>query len=365
MPRPNRPWRRKDRDNAWYAKIEGKKVRLAEPDDSEATAEKALRRLLVASEAVGDVSTGPTVAELVTAFLVDLAGLVARREKSPETARSYANNLRHVPETLGAVLARDLRPHHVKAFLDDWPSWNSTTRSNVVTAVKRVFRWAKADGRIEVNPIADLTRPSPRRREAIPTTEQAALAIEACVSPEFALFLQVLHETGCRPAEARTVEAGDLDFQRGLWHRKGKTTHATGKERVVFLTAELVEVLQALSVRFPTGPLLRNTEGNPWKPNAINCQMRRLRDRINRREAETAAREGREPRKVAGKELVPYGLRHRFITDGVLAGVDLTTLVNLAGHTGPKMIVERYAHLLQEHEHMRGALAKVRGKVKS
>jgi integrase/recombinase XerC len=154
----------------------------------------------------------------------------------------------------------------------------------------------------------------------------------------------VLHATGCRPGEARGLTAADLDTARGIWRKPGKTTRRTGRDRVVHLPPALAVRLAELARANPAGPILRNTEGNPWTQTAVNTQMRRLRARIG-----------------AGKELVSYGFRHLFATDALENGVEAATVATLLGHSSLKMLMERYSHLIERDGHLKDALGKIRG----
>ena len=54
---------------------------------------------------------------------------------------------------------------------------------------------------------------------------------------------------------------------------------AKGKKacRVVYLTDRANEITLRLMARRPEGPLVRNRDGRPWHPYALNCRLFRLR----------------------------------------------------------------------------------------
>lgn len=343
MPRRSEPWKRGGR-GPWLTKLGGRLVPLAPESATKGEAARILRALLVERDRGRTIRPVVHVVDLATAFLADCRGRVDRGEMAPETLTHYAANLRFFVPDLGGMDASEIRPHHVGGFLAAHPTWNATTRAGVITTIKRVFRWAKRTGLIDLNPLADLEKPRARRREAIPTPEGARAALDGCTTEPFRDFLWVLHETGCRPGEARRIEAKDLDLDHGHWRRPGKTTRRTGVLRTVHLTPALTERLRVLAGRWPDGPVLRNTRGNPWTQSGINCAMRRLRARIG-----------------AGGELTPYGMRHLFVTDALASNVPIATVAELVGHRSTAMISRYYSHLSERAEHLKEALRKVRG----
>lgn len=101
----------------------------------------------------------------------------------------------------------------------------------------------------------------------------------------------------------------------------------------------MTDALKALIARLipvrPEGPLLLNTDGNPWNRNSVRCRFRTLR------------------KKLKLKGLVCYSLRHARVTDGLEAGVPIAQMAELAGHSDTKMVSQVYSHLQQRREHMR------------
>ncbi len=52
-----------------------------------------------------------------------------------------------------------------------------------------------------------------------------------------------------------------------------KTARKTGKDRVIFLNADLRAMVERLAMKYPTGPLLRNRDGRPWTNSSVYLML--------------------------------------------------------------------------------------------
>jgi integrase len=155
--------------------------------------------------------------------------------------------------------------------------------------------------------------------------------------------LEVLWGTGVRPGEAAAITADNFDADAGLVRLKDHKTAHKGKARVIYLPPAVVEILDRLKGRYPSGPLLRNRCGRPWTGWAIVKAMQATRGRAG----------------LPGK--VAYGLRHTFATDALAAGVPDAQVAELLGHSGTAMLHRHYSHLVARSRVLRDALGQVRG----
>jgi integrase/recombinase XerC len=97
----------------------------------------------------------------------------------------------------------------------------------------------------------------------------------AHATPWFAAFLKVLHATGARPGEIAALTAQHIDWANGVALLiQHKTTHTTGRPRVIYLPPDALAILAAQREQYPTGPLLRNRDGGPWKYRTYGQAMR-------------------------------------------------------------------------------------------
>lgn len=344
MARHPSPWYWEARDG-WYATVGGVRHRLADGKPAKRAALKRLGELL-AGQGRGDAPAEVLpVVGLVTLYLEDLR----RRKESKDVAeQAKADAVRRMAgfvEMHGDLPADQLRPHHVQAWLDTRTTWGATSRHDGVGAVRSVFRWAKAQGHLERDPLDGMKKPQRKpKREAIPEPGDVERAFAAIVTPELADLLTFVYETGCRPKEARTLEARHLDIGRGIAVQADhKTAKKTRKKRVIYLTGRAAEIAARLAAAHPEGAIFRNSRGNAWTHNAVGLAVRRIRERTG-----------------LGPEMVAYAFRHGFATDALARGVSPAFVAEMMGHADLRMLAT-YSHLSEQHEALREAVEKVRG----
>jgi integrase len=255
------------------------------------------------------------------------------------------------------------------------------------------MRWAKRQGHIDVNPIADLEQPRGGKREVVVSEGEFEEILSLTVDESFRDLLIVTWETGCRPQESLRVEARHVDLANQRWVFP-ETEGKTGVPRIVYLTDKAMAITRRLVLRYPKGRLFRNSNGKPWTTDAVNNAFTRLQIRMGRRTLERDAPnrpadrrrkyvgisddqvrdfmatlnpvkqsgESKSPvellhearRKLTYREAVRvgpryslYALRHTWMNRLLTRGVDALTVAFLAGHSDPSTLARVYAHLSQ------------------
>src|SRR5262245_41876061 len=341
MGRQAKVWRWKAR-NSYYTTIDGKQVNLG-PDKDNARA--TFHRLM--SEKRGHANTSdPLVSTIIDLFLEWLP-----QHRSPATYQWYESRLRRFTEFHKHLLVSELKPHHVQRWADSNPTHSSTTRRNSVQSVKGALKWAKLQGYVESNPIADMSRPNAEARDDVITPDEFKNLLSFVRDENFRSLLVVAYETGARPTELFKVEARHVDLQRSRW--KFERTEAKSKKQIrfVYLSDNALRITRNLMHANPDGPLFRNTKGQPWNKGSCSCQFARLRRRMAKA---TMLAQGMEvSRKKLTRQQVNryakrfclYLCRHSFATNALNNGLDVLTVATLLGHKDPSMIARVYAHL--------------------
>jgi integrase len=220
--------------------------------------------------------------------------------------------------------------------------WGPTTVYNARKAAFRVFSWASGQGLIPDNPLKGMPRPKPRPRQRAITESEFQKLYEYSGGPLRDLLL-ALYLTGARPKEVRGLKWSQVREDHWILHEH-KTANKTGRERRIFLTQEMKDVMTRLRACAPGEYVFLNTQGRPWTMNALRLQVWRLKKKLGMSE-----------------DLCAYLCRHGFGTRAVLRGVDGPTLMELMGHTSQEMISKVYVHLADQHQHLKDAVEKVSG----
>jgi site-specific recombinase XerD len=323
--------------NAWFINLGGRQIRLAVGKDGKAEAWKAYHRLMLESP-------GKSAAKVDLTFevLADMLLEEVKTSRAPLTFEWYRRHLQAAVLAFGSTRAAELEPRQVTRWLAG-KSWGTSTRHGALTAIKRVYSWARKHRLVDVDPVKDIEKPGIESRHDIMTADQVKLVMESADGP-FRDLLTILHETGMRPSEAYALSADHLTPDRGMAiFRRHKTSRKSSRPRVVQLTPVAAEILGRLAVKHPTGPLLLNQAGRPWTRNAVACRFRRIRERHG-----------------FGREATAESFRHAYVTDGLERGVSIATMAELVGHGSTAMIDRHYSHLADRAGHLRSAARSVR-----
>ncbi len=272
MARRPKPWYRKERQ-AWFVTLNGTQHNLG-PEKSQAY------------ERFYELMRQPTerrVAPQSMAAIVDEFLDWCSRHRAPDTYEWYRYRLQRFVERHPTLTVTEIRPFHVEKWASSY-ELSRTSRRNYLRAVKRCVKWAKRQGYIESNPIAELEVPAADRNESVLTQAEFDRLRAAVPDDCFRDLIDVTWQTGCRPQESLRVEARHLDAAQQRWifpqsEAKGKRTM-----RIVYLTDESLAISIRLAERNPNGALFRNSNGSPWTKDAVGCAFNRIQIRFGKQE---------------------------------------------------------------------------------
>jgi integrase len=290
-----------------------------------------VRRFL---RSIDDAAAGPTVAEIYARYLK-----WARRHRTARTCEWSEKHLNNFEGTLPRDMqAADLRGHHVEEWLDAKTTWGANQRRGAIVAVTRPLNWAVKLGYLDANPVRGVEKPQPQRRESrLRPADFTALLAALPPGDPFRSLIVFAWETGCRPQEARQIEARHLRLEQ---HRvEIPRAEAKGKRRarIIYLSPAAEEILRELLARGIDGPLFRNARGRAWTADSIGCRFGRLKKQL-------------------GQRFACYDLRHAFATRKLKEGLDPITVAHLLGHKDAAMLCRHYEEIGGDCEHLAAAV---------
>lgn len=342
MARSPKPWYREDRQS-WFVTIKGVRHNLG-PDKHEA--ERLFHQLMAAPEApqaTGAQNPGapPGPVDLGVAELLDKYLDWCQRHRASRTYEWYLAILQSFARSLpdASMPAGDLRPFHVVEWSDSQTTWSPTSRRQAIVAVQRAYNWAEDMGHLDRSPIKKVAKPTPERRDNHVTAEEFAAILGHVPDQQFRDLLNFAWHTGCRPQEARHVEARHVDLGGSRIVIPKEEAKGRRRARIIHLGEEVLEIVRRLLPACREGKLFLNVDGNPWKKSAVCCRFYRLKKKL-------------------GKKYAAYDLRHGFCQRMLENGADHLAVAELMGHSNGQMVAQTYSHMNKADAHLKETLRK-------
>jgi integrase len=225
-------------------------------------------------EFVNFPAAAPTDKPVTFASILDVWKL---QNKNAKTGRKFTSIMDELAAFIGHDDANRVTPQNIVAFKESLQkavdpktgkaAYHPNTVSNKISAIAAVFRHAKREFKIDVNPMADVKIPGKVKTDKIPyTVEQVRLILtegqKAVADIRWPTLIQAF--TGCRVAEIVDCHTSDVEQVDGIWQlhirednrEEGQTTKTESSVRTVVLNPEIIrqgfiDYVQSL----PPGPL--------------------------------------------------------------------------------------------------------------
>ena len=255
-----------------------------------------------------------------------------------KVAKPSAHDYLH--DGFGNKRVAEIIPMDVQNWLDKHPTWGKSTQRIAIQSVKRAFNYCLKMGLIPTNPVKGMTAPTGRKRITYFTDEQEEALYEHASKP-MALLIKVAVRTGARyGAEIAALTARHVEEtpEGMLWRfsaDENKTGSKTGKSRVIYVPAEIADLVRELVKKHPSGSLFRNRNNTPWKVATLKENFSRLKDKLAAKGIELDA------------DACLYSCRHTYakrMLGGYWTGepITLEILAGLMGNT-PQVCYDHYA----------------------
>lgn len=192
-------------------------------------------------------------------------------------------------------------------------------------------------GLIPRNPLAKMQDEKPIHDRDFSITQEQFLAIVEHARPLLRFYLVLLYETGMRASELRELPWCEVNIEGGFitlpWERtKGK------REREIPLSASARLVLEMI----PHDGVNPFVFASQYSDEPI-CMSEGTTKKWFREAREKAGVKGPK-----GQEVWLHTLRHTWATDMATTGMDISTLMNIAGWADKKM-ADKYINVARRH----------------
>ena len=240
----------------------------------------------------------------------------------PRTLEGYRERLKvligRCKKPVQKITTDDLREHI--AYLVDERHLKDNSVQAHINCLRSFFQWLTDEDAIRKNPmrkIKSLRIDKLRDRHPL-TAEQLELVRDGCRGYKEKALVEFLVSSGCRVSEVAGLRVDDIDWQE----RKCKVLGKGGKQRTVYFSVRAKLMLQLYIKGRKGGEALFSSSRAPYEP---------LSDRgIEKIISKLGKRIGME------RPLYPHLMRHTFASHALSAGMDLTVIQHLLGHTDPK-----------------------------
>lgn len=241
-------------------------------------------------------------------------------------------------DPIGKVRADKLTQRHLEAWMARMEAGEMTGRKRALpskatfnrnlTSLKAALNRAVSRREIPHDRAIEWQAIKPHKdadgRRGVYLTREQRRALLAAADDDLRALLSCVALTGCRPGDPAAMLRRDYDARTGSVTFRTKT----GPRTIPVSPAAKALFDQLGKSKLPGAPMFTDA-GQPWIPQAWAPRVK------------LAAAEAKLP-----AETVTYTLRHCWITDAIVGGMDPVTVARLTG-TSMEMISKTYGHLIE------------------
>ena len=184
---------------------------------------------------------------------------------------------------------------------------------------------------------------------------------------DFTEMLKCYYNTGARTDELASCEVGDFlarSSQVIFGKHKRSRSQRQPTIRHITLNAEALAIFKKhCEGKEPTDKVFLNEEGRPWTVRNLAKRFERAKEVANTvKRLQKEKEEAKNPKKKGHKkndqpeppcirkDITIYDFRHLWISEALMAGIDIVTVARMAG-TSISMIERVYGHFSNQHLH--------------
>jgi len=334
-----------------------------------------------------DVRENPTVAQYAQQWLPG-----ATAEMGTKYKEDYEKAVRlHIVPVIGHLTLREVRPDDARAVMTELAGKSNSLQSKVLATMKALFENAVDNDIIPKNPAAKLKAGGKKTEKKTPLTEkQVEVLKDAVCGTRAETFVLLALATGMRREELLALTWDNVDLQKNAphvnvrqalrWeHNQPKVSSILKTEaawRTIPISDEMKSHLDKQKSKSGfvfggTAPLTESRFRRLWA--AVEARQTGPKtytgyDKDGKKQKVTFVRKlGAKSRGGNWKYTIdfdvhPHLLRHTYITNLILGGVNIKRVQYLAGHSDIKFTLEIYTNLVENSpEAIREELKKLWG----
>jgi len=269
---------------------------------------------------------------------------------------------KHIAPKIGHMQIKDIQPDDLKQILFDMKDMSKSAQSKVVISLKKIFAAAKENKLILDSPCLSLKAGGYKPDEKIPlNNKQAETLLEAAKETSAYTFIMLGLYTGMRCEEILGLcwdcvflnDTPYISVSRALTFKDNSIPIVSDKlkskaaYRNIPIPKILVEYLKEITHN--SDFVICNAKGDKYSYNSFR-NMWRL---IDRRKVQGNEKIGSyskyspHVKRTIDFHVTPHILRHTYITNLILAGVNIKVVQYLAGHSDIKTTLNIYTHVIE------------------
>lgn len=259
---------------------------------------------------------------------------------------------KYIAPRIGRMKLREVRDVHLQKILNEQAGMSASHVEKVRRVLRELFSRARKSRLIVYDPSEDLALPavSEGTHRSI-TDAERELILEVAENHRAGLWVLTLLYTGMRPGEAAALNWVDVDFEEnvirvhaalesGSSNIKAPKTEAGN--RAIPMRADLARRLEEVRGE-PFSPVFPTQTGGRQNSGSIARLWRSFKRAMEIRLGSELYRNKIVEHQVA-PDLTMYCLRHTFATDCAKAGVPITDVRWLMGHSDISTTANIYQH---------------------
>ena len=263
----------------------------------------------------------------------------AALEWSKKHKRDWKNDDLRIPALkarFGNREADSIRPEEIDAYVSEHAK-APATQNRLLALFSMIYREAKKNKKVSSNPAREVELrevDNARIRYITDAEEKKLTEITEHLFPHHVDSFKIAIHTGMRLSEQFTLEWPQVALQRKMIHLP-RTKN--GRDRHIPLNSTALDAFRRIRARVPADTV------------PVFLTMRKEKATGRKARIKSPRTWFEDVVEATGlSDVTWHTLRHTFISRLVMAGVDLRTVMDLAGHKSMAMTL-RYSHLAPEH----------------